>query len=412
MADVGAIESLILGRELFGMDLGLARMRRLVQRLGDPQRQFRAIHVVGTNGKTSTARFAAAMVAAHGVRVGAYLSPHVRSWSERVQVDGDPIVDEAFGSALIAAETEARSLDDGPDGPITQFELLTAAAFVAFAEAGVEVAVIEAGLGGRHDATNVLEAPVVLLTSIALDHVAQLGSTRLAIAGEKLAVVTAGATLVVGFPDAELRRIVDQVDPPAGSIEVVTVPLGSDCVARLAAAGSFQRRNAAVALAGVEALLGPRFRRSSACAAAAAVRVPGRLETVGTRPLVLLDGAHNPDGARSLAIELEDATGGLLPRVGVLAILADKDVAGICSTLVPSFDLVVATASTSPRAFPAGALADTIRAVTSKPVSIVVPPALAVAAAIEAAGPGGSVVVCGSLSLLADIADAVAGDPG
>src|SRR5205823_7080551 len=175
-------------------EFGLGRMRALLAELGKPQRAYPAIHVVGTNGKSTATRRAAAFLAREGLSVGAYTSPHVSGWSERIQVDGE---DADFEAAVERVRGPAEQLG------ATQFEILTAAALAEFAAAGVDAAVVEAGLGGRLDATNVLDAPVVVLTNVALEHTNVLGSTREEIAGEKLAVVTAGAVVVLGEPEWE-----------------------------------------------------------------------------------------------------------------------------------------------------------------------------------------------------------------
>jgi dihydrofolate synthase/folylpolyglutamate synthase len=268
--------------------------------------------------------------------------------------------------------------------------------------------VVEAGLGGRYDATNVIGAEVVALTGVALDHVAQLGPTRRAIAGEKLAVVHPGAILLVGDEDAELAAIVRELAPPAGRI--VHLPPGADVedAPPLAARGRFQRANLALALAACEAFAGERFDRRAALAAAAEVVQPGRLEVVASDPLVVLDGAHNPQGAAVLAAELDGVAGGRRPRVGVLGIFADKDVDGILDALAPALDRVVATAAGSPRALPAPELAARLRA-HGLEADAVEPPTAAIARARELAGAGGAVVVAGSLGLLAELAATRAG---
>ena len=190
-------------------------MRRLCSLLGFPQNQFASIHVVGTNGKTSVARMTAALLEAHGVRAGAYVSPHVVSWRERIRIGGEPISEEAFAEALErcreAAEVADRSADEG-EGPITQFELVTAAAFVAFAAARVQYAVIEAGLGGRLDATNVIPSKLTVLTSVGLDHTEWLGDTLEEIAAEKLAVLRDHTTLIAG----KVPGVVNQLIARAG----------------------------------------------------------------------------------------------------------------------------------------------------------------------------------------------------
>jgi dihydrofolate synthase / folylpolyglutamate synthase len=206
--DAAAAERWLLSLELFGMRFGLDRMRRLMTTLDAPHRAFGAIHVVGTNGKSSTVRMIAALLAHHGVRSGAYLSPHLVSFAERIRIAGEDISDEQFAAAVGRARHAAalvdRTLEAGDR--VTQFEALTAAAYSQLAAAGVEVAVVEAGLGGRWDATNVIDAEVAVLTNVGLEHTRWLGPTVADIAREKLAVVAPGATLVLGpdlDPDAD-----------------------------------------------------------------------------------------------------------------------------------------------------------------------------------------------------------------
>ena len=187
-------EAHLLSLELFGMRFGLERMRRLMTVLGSPQERFSAIHVVGTNGKSSTVRMCAALLEAHGVRTGAFLSPHLTSFAERIRIGDADLGADAFAAAVQRAAAAAAKVDRTlePGDRVTQFELLTAAAFSELAREGVEVAVVEAGLGGRHDATNVLGAPVVVLTNVGLEHTRWLGPTVSDIAREKLAVVRVG----------------------------------------------------------------------------------------------------------------------------------------------------------------------------------------------------------------------------
>jgi dihydrofolate synthase/folylpolyglutamate synthase len=335
-------------------------MARLLADLGEPQRRYPAIHVVGTNGKTSTTLLTAALLRAEGLRVGAYVSPHVRGWAERIQVDGaDADLDESLAPVRPHAEGA------------TQFEVLTAGALAQFAASEVDVAVVEAGLGGRHDATNVLAAHVVVLTNVALDHTEILGETREAIAAEKLAVVSPGATVVLGEPEwADLAR--------ANGAERVELPGAS---------------NLALAVAAAEAHLG----RPVDPHAADAVSVPGRLEHRGTQPLEIWDGAHNLAGV-----------GYLLPRlpvrryVVVASILAGKAAEDMLRAVAAVGDTLVATRSTSPRALPAGELA-ALAAPHFARVEVASGPAEAVERARSLAGPEGAVLVTGSLYLLADL---------
>ena len=208
----------ILGLDLLGMRFGLERMRRLLAALGDPHRAYPCVQVVGTNGKTSTARMCAAVLAAHGDRTGTYLSPHVVDWRERIEVDGAALAPERFADAVLSVRDAAATLGGGPDDAVTQFEVLTAAAYLAFAREGCAAAAIEAGLGGRWDATNVVDGGrVTVLTNVAVEHTHLLGDTVAAIAGEKLAVAPDGShRLVVGRLDDAARDAVEGVAAARG----------------------------------------------------------------------------------------------------------------------------------------------------------------------------------------------------
>jgi dihydrofolate synthase / folylpolyglutamate synthase len=343
-------------------EFGLERMRALLGRLGDPQLAFPAIHVVGTNGKTTTARLAEALLAAEGLTVGTYTSPHVRGWAERIRVCGEEVDLER---AVARVRTEAEAL------AATQFEVLTATAFAEFADARVDVAVVEAGLGGRHDATNVLRSPVQVLTNVALEHTDVLGATREAIAAEKLAVVQSGATVILGEPEWEpLARAL-------GAAVVVVV----------------SRSNLALAVAAAEAFLG----RPVDPSAARDVTPPGRLERRGESPLEIWDGAHTVSGVGYVL--------GRLPTrryVVVASILADKDAPGILAALSAVGDRLVATSSSNPRALPA---AEVARAAARffPSLEAIADPVEARERARELAGPDGAVLVTGSLYLLADL---------
>ena len=237
----------LLGLELFGMRFGLERMRRLLTALGSPQERFGAIHVVGTNGKSSTVRMAAALLEAHGVRAGAFLSPHLTSFAERIRIGDRDLEPDAFGAAVQRAAAAAAKVDRGlePGDRITQFELLAAAAFDELARRGVEVAVVEAGLGGRHDATGVLRAPVVVLTNVGLEHTRWLGPTIADIAREKLAVVAPGAALVLGEATPEVEALAVATGARIVRPVAVDTPLPG-----------YQRTNFAVACAAAREQLG------------------------------------------------------------------------------------------------------------------------------------------------------------
>ncbi len=397
-------EERLLSLELFGMHFGLERMRRLMTALGHPERSFDSIHVVGTNGKSSTTRMIAAILRHHALRVGAYLSPHLVSYSERIRIDDQDLTPAEFAAAieraLHAAEVVNRTA--GEDDQVTQFELLTAAAYSELARRGVQVAVIEAGLGGRYDATNVIPSRVEVLTSVGLEHTRWLGPTVEAIAREKLDVVQPGATLVLGpdmHPDA--LAVAEEV---AGERGARIVQSGSDPGVPVAALGSFQRRNFAVARTAAEALLGALDERAVA-AAAAEIHVPGRLQVVGEDPLTLLDGAHNPDGIAALAESLTEIAG-RRRVVSVVSILDDKDAAGMLRMLAPLSSVLVLTSTRNPRALPPPtllSLAGQVAGSGDLQAEVVRDPGKALERARELAGPEGVVVATGSIYLIADL---------
>ncbi|MDX6602526.1 MAG: dihydrofolate synthase / folylpolyglutamate synthase [Solirubrobacterales bacterium] len=317
-------------------------MHRLSTALGMPQHRFASIHVVGTNGKSSVTRMTAALLQAHGLRTGACVSPHPTRWSERVLLDGETIDAAAFSGAVEraaqGAETVNRSLDEGE--MVTQFELATAAAFVAFAAARVDAAVIEAGLGGRLDATNTIPSRVTVLTSIGLDHTAWLGDTELEIAAEKLAVLRDHTTLVLGRVSPAVAALAETTAAERGAKLIVAPEDPGEGIA-LRAAGGFQRRNFALAAAAAQAFLGD-LDPAKVAAVAASVTVPGRLERVAEDPATFVDVAHNPDGAAALAEGLLEIAGDR-PVVACLAALADKDATAMVAALAPALSQAICT---------------------------------------------------------------------
>jgi dihydrofolate synthase / folylpolyglutamate synthase len=337
---------------------GLGRIKALLAELGEPQLRYPSIHVVGTNGKSTVTRTIEPLLAREGLSVGAFVSPHVRAWSERIRVRGE---EADFEAAIERVRSAAEQIG------ATQFELLTAAALAEFAAAEVDVAAVEAGLGGRYDATNVLRSPVQVLTNVSLEHTEVLGTTREAIAGEKLAVVQPGATVVVTEPEwEELARA-------NGAAAVVVAA----------------RSNLAVALAAAEAFIGRPVDGH------VDVRLPGRLERVSDDPLEIWDGAHNLGGVGYVLARLPSARYTL-----VASILADKDVEGMLAALSALGDRFVATRSGSARALSAADLAERAGRYFAE-VEAVEDPAEALARARTAGGP---VLVTGSLYLLADLA--------
>jgi dihydrofolate synthase / folylpolyglutamate synthase len=394
-------ERYLLGLELFGMRFGLDRMRRLMTVLGSPQERYGTIHVVGTNGKSSTARMTAAILRRHGLRTGTYLSPHLVSFTERIRIDDADVAPERFAAAVERARRAAEKVDRtlGEDDRVTQFEALTAAAYDELAAAGVQAAVVEAGLGGRYDATNVIPSRVQVLTNVGLEHTRWLGPTVADIAGEKLDVVQPGGTLVIGtdlHPEALAlaREIVAQRD-------ATLVQADADPGVEVLARGPYQRRNFALARAAAEAYLGE-LDEDAVRAAGAATLVPGRFEVVDHDPDTVLDGAHNPGGMAALVEALEDFVDGRR-LVACISILDDKDAAGMLRELLPLCAEVVCTTNANPRALPPATLQSLCHQLGGPPTRTVGDPQRALREARAVAGPDGVALVTGSIYLLADL---------
>jgi len=317
-------------------------MHRLSTALGMPQHRFASIHVVGTNGKSSVTRMTAALLEAHGIRTGACVSPHAERWSERVLIGGEEIGAAEWATAVErtaqAAETVNRGLERGE--VVTQFEVATAAAFVAFAAARLDAAVVEAGLGGRLDATNTIPSRLTVLTSIGLDHTAWLGETELEIAAEKLAVLRDHTTLVMGRVAPEVAALARRTAAEHGA-ELIAAPEDLGEGIELRAPGRFQRRNFALARAAAEAFLGE-LDPDKVAAIAGSLTIPGRLERVAEKPPSYIDVAHNPDGAAALAEGLGEVARDA-PVVACIAALADKDADALVAALAPALERAICT---------------------------------------------------------------------
>ena len=396
-------ERKLLSLELFGMRFGLDRMRRLLTALGSPQETFRSVHVVGTNGKSSTTRMVAAILGRHGLRAGSYLSPHLVSFAERVRVGDADVTPQAFAAAVERASGAAAKVERTlqPGDRVTQFELLTAAAYALLAEEDVDVAVVEAGLGGRYDATNVLDSSVAVLTNVGLEHTRWLGPTVADIAREKLDVVRPHSTLVVGeglHPDA--LALAEEVSAERNARLVVA---GADPGVEVHASGEFQRRNFALARAAAEAFLGD-LDEDALRAAAADVTVPGRFQVVDEAGggVVILDGAHNPGGMAALAGALRTFLAGRR-LVACVSILDDKDAAGMLRELLPLCAEVVFTQNANPRALPPATLESLSRQLGGPPARTVPEPHAALDAARASAGPDGVALATGSIYLVGDL---------
>ena len=396
--------------EPIGWRLGLERMHKLSTALGLPQHRFASIHVVGTNGKSSVARMTAALLEAHGVSAGACLSPHTDRWSQRTLVHGEEIGPAAWASAVErvarAAEGVNRTLEEGE--AVTQFEAATAASFVALASARVKVAAIEAGLGGRLDATNTIPSQVTVLSSIGLDHTEWLGETELEIAAEKLAVLRDQTTLVLGRVSGPVAELAARTAAEHGA-RLVAAPEDPGPELTVLAAGGFQRRNFALAMAAAEAFLGD-LDRDRVASVAASVAVPGRLERIAEEPPIYVDAAHNPDGAAALAEALPAVVGGRRV-IACLAILADKDAKSMVQALAPALAHAVCTElpADGPKSRPMGDRSARRRVVSAAELAALCAEAgvkaeaepdfgaaLARASELAAGPPPGAVVVAGS----------------
>lgn len=415
----------------------LERVQSVMALLGDPQRAFPVIHLTGTNGKTSTTRLVEALLREHGLTTGRFTSPHLHDIRERIAIGGEPVSAERFVAAYddvlpFVEIVDARLAAEGRR-PMGYFEVIVCVAYAAFADAPIDVAVVEVGLGGRWDATNVTDGQVSVITPIGIDHQRLLGDTIEEIAQEKSGIVKAGAITVSAEQEPEVVEILvaraeevgAQIAWAGANFEVLTrePAVGGQLLTIRGLAGQYddllvplhgehQGANAALAVAAVEAFLGggqqplaPDVVRAGLAAATS----PGRLEIVRRSPTVIVDAAHNPHGARSLRRALSDSFT-FTRLVGVLAILEDKDVMGILEELEPAFDEVVVTRSTSPRSLAPQALGRLAREVFGDDRVTVVdalPDALERAAEIAeadamAGGAGAGVVATGSITTAAE----------
>ncbi len=366
------------------IDPELSRVRAVLELLGDPQRAFRSVHLTGTNGKTSTARMVERLLREHGLRTGRFTSPHLTRVNERIAIDGEPISDERFVEvwqdvAPYVHMVDARSAERG-EPRLSFFEVFVVMAYAAFADAPVDVAVVEVGMGGRWDATNVLDAEVAVITPVAMDHERYLGHSLVEIASEKVGIVTDGATLVLAQQSEDVDGVVLTAAAERGArvvregvdVSVVErqVAVGGQLVALrgmggvytdvyLPLHGAHQAHNALLALVATEALLtgGAALDGDVVGAAFADATSPGRLEVVRSSPTVIVDGAHNPAGTEALVAGVEEAFG-FQRLVGVVGVMADKDPEGMLSVLEPVLDEVVVTQASSERALDVDDLAE------------------------------------------------------
>ena len=413
----------------------LDRIRAVMELLGDPQRTFPVVHLTGTNGKTSTTRIIEALLRELGLRTGRFTSPHLHSMRERIALSGKPIDTERFLVAydevlpLIELVDNRSAAEGGPR--MTYFEVLVAVAYAAFADAPVDVAVVEVGLGGSWDATNVVDAPVSVILPIDLDHRHFLGETVEQIATEKAGIIKADAITVMAAQPHEdaaeiLRERADEVGARLVVAEVdfgVTerdVAIGGQQLSVRGLAGEYpdlfvplhgahQAQNVAAAIAAVEAFIGggeQQLDSEVVRAALAEVASPGRLEIVRRSPTVIVDAAHNPHGALALREALQDSFA-FTRTIGLIAILADKDASEMLEILEPAFDEVVVSRTTSPRAMRPEALGELASGIFGEHRVHVVkdlPDALDRAAALaDDGGVAGGVVATGSVTTAAEV---------
>ncbi len=363
------------------LEPSLDRIRALVDILGAPQAGYPVIHLTGTNGKTSTARMADALLREFGLRVGRFTSPHLASVTERISLDGEPIAAERFVAAYDEIAPYLELVDSKQPIRLSYFEVLTAIGFVAFADAPVDVAVVEVGMGGAWDSTNVADGRVAVVTPIALDHVQYLGPTIAAIAGEKAGIIKPGSIAVLAAQPPEaaepLLHRAAEVDATVAreglefGVLRRSVAVGGQQLALqglggvydelfLPLYGGHQAENAVTALAAVEAFFGAGAAGSldldTVRAGFARASSPGRLEPVRSAPTILVDAAHNPHGMAASVAALGESFD-FRRLVGVVAVLADKDVRGMLTVLEPVLDEIVVSENSSPRRMPADELA-------------------------------------------------------
>jgi dihydrofolate synthase/folylpolyglutamate synthase len=383
--DFAAVDAELAGRGFTRMVFDLDRIESLLDLLGSPQRAYPAIHLTGTNGKTSTARMIDSLLRAFGLHTGRYTSPHLETVRERISLDGEPVSEDRFVSMYREVAPLAELVDQRSTEPLTYFDMTTALAFATFADAPVDIAVVEVGLGGAEDATNVIQAGVAVITPIGLDHTEWLGDTLHDIALAKAGIIHKGATVISAAQDDEaagpiLERCAEvgatiaregsefgvlgraiavggqvlTIQGLGGVYEDVFIPLH----------GAHQAQNAAVALAAVEAFLGAGTKRQLDIEVVregfGTATSPGRLEKVRSAPTILLDGAHNPQGMAATVTALQEEFA-FSKLVGVVGVLADKDAAGLLELLEPVLDMLVVTRNSSPRAMPVDELAELAR---------------------------------------------------
>jgi dihydrofolate synthase/folylpolyglutamate synthase len=413
--------------------------KRAVELLGDPQRSYRVIHVTGTNGKTSTTRFIERILREHGLRTGRFTSPHLVRLNERMALDGEPVSDEQLISVYSDIEPILEFVDqelaEKGENPLTFFEALAVLGFAVFADAPVDVLVLEVGMGGAWDSTNVADGDVAVFTPIGLDHMDRLGNTIEEIAETKSGIIKSGALVVSSAQEPSVLAVLEQVSGqiaegfklqgrdfqvsefvPTDTGQFISISgLTGGQYGPYAAPvfGSHQGQNLAVAVAAVEAFLGGgeiQIADDILRSAISDVSSPGRLQLIKTEPALLLDGAHNPAGAQILANALR-AEFSDKPLVGLVAVLADKDVAGLIANFAGVFESVVITQSSSPRSMAAAELESVASQSLGQDVVSISDFELALEYAKHRASEiDGIVVVTGSITLVGDVIKSIQED--
>jgi dihydrofolate synthase / folylpolyglutamate synthase len=393
------------------------RMRRFVAAMGDPQLACPTIHLTGTNGKGSTAEMVTRLLMAQGLTVGTYSSPHLERVNERIRLDGEPVDDDRFAEAVAAVADLEIVLGLRP----TYFEILTAAAFWCFADAPVDVAVIEVGMLGTWDATNVVEPAVAVVTNVGLDHTEFAGPTLAHIAREKAGIVKPGCSLVLGETEPELAAIFRQ-RPSAEVFErdvdfavlenqlalggrqlVVRTPWALHADVFVPLHGRHQGDNASAALTAVEAFFAAPLTDDVVAEGLAAVRMPGRFEVLGHQPLVILDGAHNPGGADACATVFREDFDPAGDRHLVVGMLQGRDAEALLSALrADEFDTVTCCTAPSPRGMDAAEVAAAARALGCDVVRVVPDVARACSVAVGGAVAEDAVLITGSLYVVGE----------
>lgn len=426
----------LYGLQKHGIKLALSNTQKLMDLLGDPHRKFRAIHVAGTNGKGSTAAFLASMLQAAGYCVGLYSSPHLVSFTERIRINTIPIPEArvvALAQRVRDACSAATAISQEPFQP-TFFEVTTALAFAYFADEKVDFGVIETGMGGRFDATNVVTPLVSIITNIDIEHTEYLGNTLEQIASEKAGIIKSSVPVVTGAVQPEAVSVIECTAAAERSplyclsrdFMTTNITSGQDQVfdyrglacslpgLRISLLGRHQVDNAACALAAVECLrsAGVAISEAALRRGLAEARWDGRMERVAQRPDIYLDGAHNPASAKRLAETIQQMRSAYQRVILVIGILRDKDCQGILSELVPSVDQVVATKPDYSRAMDVSALGAEIRKLHSS-VTLTETVAEALAHAAKVASPDDLILVAGSLYVVGDArASLLPAEPG